>query len=426
MKVLKVMVRSYSSVRGQGILMMICTLLFTTSIAALSQVQKDLGDLVSNSDPNSLAEPELRKLYLPVLPIIGYAPANGFIIGAGIAPGILLDSASHTHISSALANVQLTSKRQINFNFRHNIYLSHDKWIFQGDWRALLFSQSTYGLGIMDLPGAFSLNAISIEEEETGEQPMRFTYIRLYETVFRELKNRWYGGVGLAIDYHSKIIDERLDLNSEPPFYTSHYLYSNLRDFSTEHYSANGFILKALYDDRDNAINPYKGVYFDVGLRINQSWLGSSKNSSQLLFELRNYRKVGSKTNRVAVWIIGQFLTSGTLPYLALPSIGWDTYNRSGRGYIQGRFRGENLAYGEVEYRYRISKNELLSGVLFLNTISVDNPLADQQLFNRFAFGYGAGLRVKMNKETRTNICIDLGFGQNGSAGLYFGIQEAF
>jgi hypothetical protein len=415
-----------SCIGWERVLLMTCSLLLTVSIAALSQVQKDLGDLVSTNDPNVLAEPELRKLYLPVLPIIGYAPANGFIIGAGIAPGILLDSASHTHISSALANVQLTSKRQINFNFRHNIYLSHDKWIFQGDWRALLFSQSTYGLGIMDLPGAFSLNAISVEEEETGEQPMRFTYIRLYETVFRKLKDRWYGGVGLAIDYHSKIIDERLDLISEPPFYTSHYLYSNLRDFSTEQYNASGFILKALYDDRDNAINPYKGVYFDLGLRVNQSWLGSSKNSSQLMFELRNYRRVGKKSNRMAGWLIGQFLTSGTLPYLALPSIGWDTYNRSGRGYIQGRFRGENLAYGEVEYRYRISRNELLSGVLFLNTISVDNPLANQQLFDRFAFGYGAGLRVKMNKETRTNICIDLGFGQNGSAGLYFGIQEAF
>lgn len=396
------------------------------SITCLGQKQKDLGDLVNTTNPESLSEPELRKLYLPILPIIGYAPANGFILGAGLAPGILLDSAHHTHMSSALANVQLTSKKQVNFNFRHNVYLSHDRWIFQGDWRVLLFSQSTYGLGILDLPGAFSLNAINVEDGETGEQPMRFTYVRLYETAFTRIKNRWFGGFGFAMDAHSKIKDERLDLSSEPPFYTSHYLYSNLRGFSEEKYMTNGFIIKLLHDNRDNAINSFRGIYFDAGLRFNQKWLGSSQNSSQLLLELRNYQRIGKGTNRIAFWLIGQFLTSGSIPYLGLPSIGWDTYNRSGRGYIQGRFRGENLGYGEVEYRYRINKSGLLSGVLFLNTISVDNPLADQQIFEKFAFGYGAGLRIKMNKETRTNICMDIGIGQNGSAGVYFGIQEAF
>lgn len=396
------------------------------SFLTCAQNQKDLGDLINKSNPEFLPEPDLRKLYLPILPIIGYAPANGFILGAGIAPGILLDSAHHTHISSGLANVQLTSKRQLNFNFRHNVYLSHDRWIFQGDWRVLLFSQSTYGLGILDLPGAFSLNGINVEDGETGEQPMRFTYIRLYETAFTRIKNRWYGGFGFAMDAHSKIKDERLDLISEPPFYTSHYLYSNLRQFSYEKYMTNGFIIKLLHDNRDNSINSYRGIYFDAGFRFNQTWLGSDKSSSQLLLELRNYQRLGKGYNCIAFWFIGQFLTSGKIPYLALPSIGWDTYNRSGRGYIQGRFRGENMVYGETEYRYKISQNGLLGGVIFINTISVDNPLADQQLFEKFALGYGAGLRIKMSKETRTNICIDFAMGQNGSAGLYFGLQEAF
>ena len=34
----------------------------------------------------------------------------------------------------------------------------------------------------MDLPGVFSLNGGSLSEDETGEQPMTFTYLRLYET----------------------------------------------------------------------------------------------------------------------------------------------------------------------------------------------------------------------------------------------------
>lgn len=396
------------------------------SLPAVGQGDVDLGDLVKTGEVTSLSEPELKKLYLPILPIIGYTPANGFMLGAGVAPGILLDSAHHTHISSGLANVQFTSKKQINFNFRHNIYMPRDKIILQGDWRLLIFSQATYGLGIMDLPGVFSLNGGSLSEDETGEQPMTFTYLRLYETVFTRIKGRLYGGLGLAIDQHSKIVDERLDLSAEPPFYTSHYVYSDLKAFSNEKYSANGVVLKILFDNRDNAINAYKGIYLDAGLRYNPTWLGSTQSSSQILLELRNYQLVGKSDNRFAFWWIGQFLTSGSLPYLALPSIGWDTYNRSGRGYIQGRFRGENLAYGEAEFRFRIVKNGFLSGVLFLNGITVDNPLADQSIFEKFAFGYGAGARIKMNKETRTNICIDIGLGQSGSTGLYFGLQEAF
>jgi hemolysin activation/secretion protein len=111
---------------------------------------------------------------------------------------------------------------------------------------------------------------------------------------------------------------------------------------------------------------------------------------------------------------------------MALPSIGWDTYNRSGRGYLQGRFRGENIVYAESEFRYRIKPNGLLGGVIFINAITADNEFIDQKLFDRFAIGYGAGLRIKMNKETRTNICVDIGLGQNNSSGIYFGIQEAF
>lgn len=395
------------------------------SLAAQDTYQKDISDLFSEKDTTETTEPELRKLYLPLLPIIGYAPANGFTLGAGIAGSILLDSSEHTHISSALANLVFTSKRQINLNLRHNIYLSHDTWIFQGDWRLLFFTQPTYGLGIHDLPAAFSLNGLSLTDE-TGAQPMKFNYVRLYETVLRKINRRLYGGAGISVDFHYKIEDQRLNLSSVPPFYTSHFLYSSFMDYPSDKYSVIGLTGKLLYDSRDNAINPYKGSYLYLGFRLNREFLGSTKNSSQLLLEARRYQNLGSGNNLLAFWFMGDFLISGSIPYLALPSIGWDTYNRSGRGYLQGRFRGENLVYAELEFRYRINRSGLLGGVVFVNTISTDNEIAGQKLLDRFAFGYGAGLRVKMNKETRTNICIDLGLGQNGSGGIYFGIQEAF
>jgi outer membrane protein assembly factor BamA len=280
-------------------------------------------------------------------------------------------------------------------------------------------------LGIQDYPAVFSLNGISLEDE-TGAQPMKFNYLRVYETVFRRLNKRLYAGGGISIDYHYKIEDQLLDLNMDPPLLTSHYLYCLYKDFPTENYSTIGFTGKLLYDNRDNSINPYKGIYLDFGFRINKDFLGSTKNSSQILIEARKYKRVGKRNNLMAFWFLGDFKLSGSIPYLALPSIGWDTYNRSGRGYLQGRFRGENMVYAETEFRYQISRSGLLGGVLFLNMITTDNEMIDQKLFDAFAFGYGAGLRIKMNKETRTNICVDIGLGQNNSSGVYFGIQEAF
>lgn len=142
--------------------------------------------------------------------------------------------------------------------------------------------------------------------------------------------------------------------------------------------------------------------------------------------EGRKFITLQKNTHHLAFWLMGNFVLSGTIPYLAAPSIGWDTYNRSGRGFIQGRFRGRNTIYGESEWRFRLTKSGFLGGVVFVNAITADNQYIEQSLGEHFAVGYGAGLRIKMSKETRTNICVDLGFGSDGSKGLYFGLQEAF
>jgi hypothetical protein len=83
-----------------------------SSIKAQKSTQKEIGDLFSAKDTAVTAEPELHKLYLPVLPIVGYAPANGFLIGAGIAGSILLEKSERSHISSGLANILFTSKHR--------------------------------------------------------------------------------------------------------------------------------------------------------------------------------------------------------------------------------------------------------------------------------------------------------------------------
>jgi hypothetical protein len=95
---------------------------------------------------------------------------------------------------------------------------------------------------------------------------------------------------------------------------------------------------------------------------------------------------------------------------------------------VQGRFRGEELVYSELEYRFPISPcTGVLGGVVFVNGITTSNrePGAQVRVFDYIKAGYGFGLRIAADKLSRTNIAIDVGFGEK-SMGIYFGAAEVF
>jgi outer membrane protein assembly factor BamA len=372
--------------------------------------------------------PQERVKNLSLLPIVGYSPANGFVVGAAVSITNYLGNPKTTRLSTALLNASFTTKKQILLNLRFDRYLKENKWYISGDNRLLFFAQPTYGLGIYGLQNqvyTFGLNGSNVNRSDSA-QDMRFNYIRLYETVSRRIANHWYAGMGLMIDYDFNIKDQSLSLDS-PQHLSSHYVYSKAYGFDTAHYSTNGLSFQLIHDSRDNPVSPFKGNYLNLAFRWNTVAFGSTQNSTMLYTEWRNYIGVSKRRprNLIAFWYWGVMVTSGKVPYLALPSITWDTYNRSGRGYIQGRFRGENMFYAESEFRYQISQDGLFGGVLFVNATTASNPLTKQKSFDSIAPGYGFGLRLKMNKSDRTNIAIDYGMG-DGFAGIYFNIREAF
>jgi outer membrane protein assembly factor BamA len=366
---------------------------------------------------------------LSLLPVIGYGPANGFVIGGAVSATRFLGDANTTRLSSALLNATVTTKKQVLLNLRSDLYLNGNKWYIPGDVRLLFFAQPTYGLGIYGLhssPEYFNIGGINVSRN-IQEQPMRFNYIRIFETVVREVIKHWYVGLGINIDDHFNIQDQALKLDTPDLFVTSHYIYSKKYGFDTAHYSNNGLSLQIISDSRDNSVNPYTGFYANLNFRVNGQYLGGSQNSTMFYYELRDYISLDRSRPRhlLSFWSWGQFVTSGRAPYLALPSITWDTYNRSGRGYIQGRLRGDKMVYGETEWRFPITRNDLLGGVAFINVTTASNPITGQDLFAALAPGYGVGIRIMMNKRDRTNICVDYGRGI-GSSGIYFNIRETF
>ena len=144
--------------------------------------------------------------------------------------------------------------------------------------------------------------------------------------------------------------------------------YNKKYNFDTTNYNNAGIGLLLEFDSRDNTINAYNGYYGVFKYIVNGKSLGGESYWQNAYFEFRTYQSYGKVNKHVfAFWLYGNFAVAGKAPYLSLPATGWDKYEKSGRGYSAGRFRGNGLMYGEFEYRIPLSNNGLFGAVVFIN-----------------------------------------------------------
>ena len=371
--------------------------------------------------------------FLPALfPAIGYNPALGLLGGIYGSAGMYLGPLATTTVSNANLTALITTKSQIIFSLTSTIVTAGNQWELVGDWRYLIYNQPTFGLGTG--PGASSSgtpNAVAV----TGSQQMDFDAFRFHELVLRSVVEHLYLGGGYGLDRFHNIVDKSLALGGSPAEITASYAYSTHYGFDPAQYTVSGLLAAALYDSRDSTINPYRGFFGFLQLALNPEWLGSSKSSTVLHAEFRTYVPMSAEVPRdvLAFWVYFDGVLGGALPYLALPATAWDAKQRIGRGYPQGRFRGPWEAYAEVEWRFRITRNGLLGGVLFANAESFSSPgftsagyvSPSVKVLEYVQPAGGAGLRILINRDSRTNLDLDFAFGQ-GSWGFWLNAGEYF
>jgi outer membrane protein assembly factor BamA len=396
--------------------------------------QQALGDWIKHvlkKDGEKKQKPPKKFLAL-VLPNISSNPTNGFLLGVGGSFGWYMGPKENTRVSSAPFTVAVTSKSQLITFLKHNIYTKENNYFLQGDWKFYIYSQPTYGLGTNAPDTGKVPTGVSWQGAGTSNSdvvfPMKFNYIKVHEIVNRKIIDNLYGGIGYHLDYYYSINDEYYHPDSVPPQITPHSYYSDTNGFSRAQYTLSGLSLNFLYDSRDNQINPYKGIYANINYRINTDWLGSAQNSSTLWLEFRTYLRLSKNTPRhlIGFWVFGDFMMSGKLPYLTLPYLGEDQRARSGRGYTNGRYRGDNIVYGEAEWRFPISQcSKILGGVVFVNATTTSSSQGNVKLFEYIRPAVGFGIRVMVNKYFRTNINLDYAIGVK-SSGFYFSGQETF
>jgi len=372
----------------------------------------DLWKLVRKKPLDTAPAWDYHEKMKALAPVIGAKPSAGVMVGVAGNIAFFRGTPQTTNISSVVSSLTYSSKHQTALSARYTMFTNGNAWRIDGDNRAQWTSQDTYGLGTSSDVGA-AVNA-------------QFNWFRIHESAYRQLKPGVFAGIGLHVDVHTDI-RPGADA-SETWDQTAFVQYSNANGLPLDRQTSSGPSVSLLVDTRDSVIDPRGGWYGAANYRgLIKGFLGGSTGWQLVHVEGRAYKPL-TKDNRqrLAFWLFGDATFAGAVPYFDLPATTMDPFGRSGRGYGEGRFRGERLMYGEVEYRATLTRNGLLGMVGFLNATTITNLQADEHLFDNGAPGAGAGLRLLLNKRSRTNLCFDVGFGKSGSHGVYLNVQEAF
>lgn len=369
-------------------------------------------------DPSTWDYTQAMKAFAPV---IGAKPSSGALLGVAGNIAFYRGNPATTRISSMVASLTFSTKGQIALTDRMTVFGRDDRYRLEADHRAQWTSMVTPPLGT---------------SAESGDSVLAdFDFFRLHHTAYYHLGRGLYAGAGFYYDNHVNIgphTDDDADddaATAEADWSSSPFVeYSEARGLPLDAQASAGPSVDLLFDTRDSFINASRGWLARASYRTSfDGFLGADSSWQRVSLDVRTYRPVSaSRRHALAMWTFAELLTGGEAPYHDLPATGLDTYGRSARGYGEGQFRGERLAYGEIEYRGTLMRNGLLGVVAFLNATTISNLDRDERLFDSVAIGSGAGLRLLINKRSKTNLCFDVGFGKQGSRGIYLAVQEAF
>lgn len=395
-----------------------------------------------------------------ILPTIMSEPTIGFGAGASARYDFkLFDKPDTSYSALALTGVGTTAG-QIMVGLSNMLYTPGDRFIIAGLTEWAKFPRQTYGLG-GDSP-AITGTAISMQQLDA----LQTVLYEAFKNVYFGLGYRvtWFYGVedtrAKALqDGIQKLRDSGGDLTEEDiaeilrkaeeagipiDTLTSEEFIADVKnpDLTPEQVQVkhlqtvfqeyphgtgsnslvSGFALTARYDSRDNWRNASKGFFAGVTGGFYPTWLGSTNTWYSLFVDFRTYIRMPIRWRHVLAFRTFGWFSFGDVHYFGLPGTMEEFGQRSGRGYYRGRYRGQHMLYGEIEYRATLWR--WLGANAFFNVHSVTEP--DTKKFKYVIPAGGGGLRFLINREAGMNITADFAAGKDGSFGFYLAVNEAF
>jgi hypothetical protein len=348
---------------------------------------------------------EKKPVFFTLLPITSNVPGGSRVLVTSLTGSFYLGDRKTNYVSTVVFAPYANFAGRFGLPIHSSLWLDSNNYNIEGQTYFLRYPEDTWGLG-----GG---------QAESNKIRVNYSYVRFYQSGYKRIKPYLYFGIGYNLDYY-------INVNTNGPVSLSDFSGYKYGTGERQSMTSTGPTVNLLYDTRQNLFNPIPGSYLNIVYRHNAEFTGSGNNAQSLFVDVRRYVSLtdaGTGKNLLAFWAYyWTTLTPGT-PYLALPAIGMDPYNRSGRGIEQNRYRGNALAYFETEYRKDITRNGLFGYVIFANINSASQP-------GGYKFSYlnpaaGAGLRIKINKKSDTNFCIDYGVSRSYSD-LILSVGEAF
>jgi outer membrane protein assembly factor BamA len=178
-----------------------------------------------------------------------------------------------------------------------------------------------------------------------------------------------------------------------------------------------GFGTDLVWDSRDNLFFPNSGGYQYFKVVVYPDGV-SDFTFAKIELDVRAYRAISEDH----VFAFNFYVESalGETPFYKLPALGGQ---KRMRGYFNGRYRDNFYGMMQLEYRQYFWRRWGFAAFGGLGNVA-DNML--EYDFGNMKYSYGVGLRFKFNEKQKVNLRMDIGFGNDGNRGIYFGIQEAF
>lgn len=210
--------------------------LFAVAPCPLAAQQRDvmdvIGSLIGKPADTVRQMASIQTRVTTILPSISANPTAGLLLGASGNVVNRYGPDSTTNVSALNISANYSTKGQFSAILRSNIFTNGNGFKFEGDWRYLSATQSTWGLG--HIP------------PDSLESPMDFHMLRFSQSVLREISENLLVGMGCHLSAYVDIVDRNAALGVTTPFLA----YNGGATVTS------GLSLNILHDTRDSPIYP--------------------------------------------------------------------------------------------------------------------------------------------------------------------------
>ena len=228
-----------------------------------SSKQRDAIDVLKDifKRNSSDVRKKASRLNFSLVPAFGYSLSTGFAVDLTGNVAFYTSSKHSENLSAIDAEAIYDTRQQRIIISRAEIWAADNDYKFVTDLRLERFPDDTYGLGT--------------STSGYKDDPIVYSYIRTYATLFKKIIPDYYVGLGYNLDYHFNI-NETGDID---------HMESEFKKYGlTDHSTSSGLNINLLYDSRRNPINPLGGAYASILIKNNftlfrqRQWLAGISN----------------------------------------------------------------------------------------------------------------------------------------------------